>query len=76
MSQRKRPSLTEQKAEQVEEAIRRSSSIGELERLAGVEQHHHARYAFWHGFSHLPGAASLDAGVAELKRRIRLQGRP
>lgn len=76
MSQRKRPSLTEQKAEQVEEAIRRSSSIGELERLAGVEQHHNARYAFWHGFSHLPGAASLDAGVAELKRRIRLQGQP
>lgn len=76
MSQRKRPSVTDQKAEQVEESIRRSSSIGELERLAGVEQHHDARYAFWHDYSHLPGAASLNAGVAELKRRIRLQGQP
>ena len=76
MSQRKRPSVIDRNADQVEAAIRRSGSIGELERLAGVEQHHDARYAFWHAYSHLPGAASLDAGVAELKRRIRLQGQP
>ena len=35
-----------------------------------VGQTDNERYDFWRAFSHLPGAASLDAGTAELKRRI------
>lgn len=57
----------------VEEAIRRAGSIGELERLAGVGQTHAERYEFWKEYSRLSGEESLDAGVAELKRRIRAQ---
>lgn len=72
MSRRKRPTAADPKAERLEEMIRRASSIGDLERMAGVGRDHDARYAFWRDYSHLPGAASLDAGVAELKRRIRL----
>ena len=52
------------------EAIRRASSIGEIERLAGIPPTVEDRTAFWLPFSHLPGASALDAGVAELKRRI------
>lgn len=66
--------LALKRAEQVEETIRRAGSIGELERLAGIGQDHEARYAFWHDYSHLPAAGMLDAGVDELKRRIRIQG--
>ena len=55
----------------VEEAIRRAGSIGELERLAGVGQTHAERHEFWKDYSRLPGEQALDAGVAELKRRIR-----
>lgn len=54
-----------------EEAIRRAGTIGELERLAGVGQADAERYEFWKAYARLPGGASLDAGVAELKRRIR-----
>jgi hypothetical protein len=41
-------------------------TIGELERAAGVAD----RDAFWRAYMHLPGATGLDAGVAELRRRI------
>ena len=54
----------------VSEAIRRAGSIGALERLAGIPPTVEDRTAFWQPFSHLPGASALDAGVAELKRRI------
>jgi hypothetical protein len=54
----------------VSEAIRRAGSIGDLERLAGIPPTPEDRTAFWLPFSHLPGASALDAGVAELKRRI------
>jgi len=49
----------------------RFSSIGQLERLAGVEQSHDARWQFWRPFCKLPASESLDAGVAELRARIR-----
>lgn len=52
------------------EAIRRAGSIGKLEQLAGIAATEAARTAFWLPFSHLPGAKALDAGTAELKRRI------
>lgn len=71
MSRRKRPTAADLKAARLEEMIRRASSIGDLERMAGVGRDHDSRYTFWRDYSHLPGAASLDAGVAELKRRIR-----
>lgn len=66
MHRQKRPSP----ADRVEEAVRRAASIGDLERLAGIEQTEAARYAFWTAYTQLPGAQSLDAGCAELKRRI------
>ena len=73
-ARQKKDGLAVERAEQVEETIRRAGSIGELERLAGVGQDHKARYAFWHDYSHLPAARMLDAGTDELKRRIRIQG--
>ena len=57
--------------EQIELAIQSAGSIGGLERLAGIGQTHDERYGFWTAYSHLPGSQSLDAGTAELKRRIR-----
>lgn len=52
------------------EAIHRAGSIGKLEQLAGIAATEAARTAFWLRFSHLAGAKALDAGTAELKRRI------
>lgn len=52
------------------EAIRHAGSIGKLEQLAGIPATEDARTAFWLPFSRLPGAKALDAGTAELKRRI------
>jgi len=60
-------------AEQIEAKIRAAGTIGNLERLAGIEQSPDGRYAFWTTYSQLPGGQSLDAGVAELKRLIRAQ---
>jgi hypothetical protein len=57
--------------EQTEEAIRRAATIGELERLAGIESDLASRQAFWTPFTHLAGSAALDAGCEELRRRIR-----
>ncbi len=62
--------------ELIEAAIHKASSIGDLESLAGIEQDLAARTEFWLAFCRLPGGASLDAGIAELKRRIRAQGLP
>lgn len=52
------------------EAIRRAGCIGDMERLAGIPPRTEDRTAFWLPFSHVPGASALDAGTAELKRRI------
>jgi len=57
-------------------AIRAAGSIGDLERLAGIGQSAAARETFWMPFCKLPGSQGLDAGVAELKQRIRAQGVP
>lgn len=57
----------------IEDAIRKAGSVGVLERLAGIGPSDDERYAFWKAFSALPGSQGLDAGVAELKRRIRAQ---
>ena len=56
-----------------EAAIKSASSIGDLERLAGIGRDDESRYQFWHAFAAIPAAKCLDAGVAELKRRIRAQ---
>ena len=60
---------------QIEEAIRRAGSFGALERLVGIGSTQEAREEFWRPFARLPGAAGLDAGVAELKGRIRAAAR-
>ena len=57
--------------DQIEAQIHAAGNVGALERLAGIGPAHEERAAFWQPFSHLAGATSLDAGVAELKRRIR-----
>ena len=57
----------------IEASIRAARSIGQMERLAGIGQAVEERAAFWKPFMSLPAVASLDAGVAELKRRIREQ---
>jgi hypothetical protein len=50
-------------------------TIGKLERRAGIEQTPEARAAFWKPFAHLEARAMLDAGCAELRRRIEAQDR-
>ena len=55
-----------------ETAIRHAGGIGDLERLAGIPSDREAREAFWLSFMHLPAATALDAGVVELKHRIRV----
>ncbi|MBB5538800.1 hypothetical protein GGD55_005540 [Rhizobium giardinii] len=52
------------------------STIGELERRAGIGSSPEARTAFWMRFHHLDGAACLNAGVAELNRLIAEKRRP
>lgn len=61
--------------EQIEEKIRAAGSIGNLERMAGIDPSPDGRYAFWTTYNHLAGAQSLDAGVAELKRLIRARAK-
>ncbi len=46
------------------------STIGDLEKQAGIGSSDAERAAFWLRFHHLEGKACLDAGVAELKRMI------
>lgn len=58
----------------LEGAIRTAGSIGALEHLAGIGQTQDERSAFWLQFAQLPSYQSLDAGVAELKRMIRVKG--
>jgi hypothetical protein len=53
----------------VEVAIRMATSIGQLERLAGIATQED-RAAFWLTFAPLRNRA-LNAGKAELKRMIR-----
>ena len=55
----------------VEASIRAASSIGDLERLAGIGRSLEDRTEFWRPFMALPARESLDAGVAELKCRVR-----
>ncbi len=57
--------------EQIEAQIRAAGSIGELEQLAGIGRSQEERATFWQPYCKLRGAAALDEGVAELKRRIR-----
>lgn len=57
----------------MEEAIQRAGSIGALERLAGIGSAQDERAAFWQPYCKMPAAEALDAGVSELKRRIRSQ---
>ncbi len=61
--------------DQIEEVIRRASCLGDLERLAGVAGRLEARSDFWRPYRSLPAGQSIDAGVAELKRPIRLGSR-
>ena len=67
MARAKTPSADEA----TELAISQAGSIGDLERLAGIGQDLDSRSRFWIPFCRLPGTQSLDAGTAELKRRIR-----
>lgn len=46
------------------------STIGDLERRAGIGASPAERTAFWRQFHHLDGEACLNAGVAELRRLI------
>lgn len=50
-------------------AARHAVTIGDLERLAGIEQTPDARFAFWVQFAPQK-AGAFDAGKAELYRRI------
>ena len=67
MARRKKPTYDEQ----IDAAIRAAGTIGALEHLAGVGRSQEEREDFWMAFRTLPASQSLDAGVAELKRRIR-----
>ncbi|WP_088678661.1 hypothetical protein [Rhizobium sp. R339] len=52
------------------------STIGDLERRAGIGASPAERTAFWLQFHHLEGEACLNAGVAELRRLIALREAP
>ncbi|MBB5553345.1 hypothetical protein [Rhizobium lentis] len=52
------------------------STIGDLERRAGIGVSPAERTAFWLQFHHLEGEACLNAGVAELRRLIALREAP
>lgn len=59
----------------VESAIAKAQTLGQLERLAGIRQDRESRLAFWLPFAAIRDSGkSMDAGAAELKRRIRAQG--
>ena len=62
---------TQDPCDPIEAAIRQAGSIGDLERLAGIGPTDEERFEFWRAFKALSAEESLDAGVAELKRRIR-----
>ncbi|ACM39300.1 conserved hypothetical protein (plasmid) [Allorhizobium ampelinum S4] len=49
------------------------STIGDLERRAGIGPSREERAAFWLRFRHLDGIACLKAGVAELERLIAMK---
>lgn len=49
------------------------STIGNLERRAGIDASPKERMAFWLQFRHLDGIACLKAGVAELQRLIAIK---
>lgn len=52
------------------------STIGDLERTAGIGASPAERTAFWLQFHHLEGEACLNAGVAKLRRLIALREAP
>ena len=64
-------SAERQHSEEIENAIERSDSVGALEHLAGIGQSAEERYAFWMTYRGFPADQAIDAGVAELKQRIR-----
>lgn len=51
------------------QAARHVTTIGELERLAGVGASHEERFAFWRQFAHV-GEGAFEAARDELYRRI------
>lgn len=67
------------KDEAIEGAIRAAGTVGQLERLAGIDGDE-ARTTFWRQYREIgetrDGEAYLKAGSDELKRRIRAQGLP
>lgn len=61
----------------VEKLIRSAASIGELERMAGLPSDEDSRAAFWMTFAKIhPARGALEAGAAELRRRIRQRHKP
>ncbi|GGB09144.1 hypothetical protein GCM10011491_41380 [Brucella endophytica] len=66
--------MQKQKTIQKPEAARGCTTIGEVERLAGIGQSHEERFAFWRQFSHL-GDAAFDSARAELYARIDAQSK-
>lgn len=53
-----------------EQQIRKAQTIGELERLAGIDSDPQSRSAFWLNYARL-GASGLDAGCEALRQRAR-----
>lgn len=51
------------------DAAKHCTTLGELERLAGIGASFDDRFAFWQQFSHL-GEGAFNAARAELYRRI------
>lgn len=64
--------MRRQKNNQKPEAARGCTTIGEVERLAGIGQTHAERFAFWRQFSHL-GDGAFEAARTELYRRIEVR---
>ncbi len=56
----------------IEHELRRTRTIGDLERLAGIGSSREDRAAFWLVFSTLPARETLDAGCEMLRRMVRL----
>jgi hypothetical protein len=51
--------------------MRSASTIGQLERMAGIGPDHDERFAIWIQYKDLETRHVIPTGVAELKKRIR-----
>jgi hypothetical protein len=73
MGKRNRRRNFTQTVDPMNDALRAASTLGMLERLAGIG-HHADRAAFWKPFASMSGTSGLEAGLKELRKRVHEAG--